>query len=40
LQDDDARAVADYERSVKIFGPNSPRGQMIKEEIETVKSRK
>jgi beta-barrel assembly-enhancing protease len=40
LQDDDERAAADYERAIKIFGPNSPRGQMIKEELEAVKTRR
>ncbi|HEY2987355.1 MAG TPA: M48 family metalloprotease [Candidatus Binatia bacterium] len=39
LQDDDARAVADYERAIKILGPTSPRGQMIKEELDTLKAR-
>ncbi len=39
LQDEDARAVADYERAIKILGPNSPRGQVIKEELERLKAR-
>ena len=38
LQDEDEKAVANYERAVKIFGPASPRGQMIKEELERIKS--
>jgi protein O-GlcNAc transferase len=40
LQEEDERAVADYERAIKIVGANSPRGQIIKEELETVKSRR
>ncbi len=38
LQDEDERAVADYERAIKILGPASPRGQMIKEELERIKA--
>jgi tetratricopeptide (TPR) repeat protein len=40
LQDDDERAVADYERAIKVLGAGSPRGQMIKEEMEGIKSRR
>lgn len=40
LQDEDERAMVDYERAIKIFGPGSPRGQMIKEELETVRARR
>jgi predicted Zn-dependent protease len=40
LQDDDERAVADYERAIKILGPASPRAQMIKEEVDAIKSRR
>jgi tetratricopeptide (TPR) repeat protein len=39
LQDEDASAIADFERAIKIFGPASPRGQMIKEELERLKAR-
>jgi len=39
LQDEDARAIADFERAIKTLGPNSPRGQMIKEELERLKAR-
>jgi predicted Zn-dependent protease len=39
LQDEDARAIADFERAIKILGPNSPRGQMIKEELDRLKAR-
>lgn len=38
LQDDDEKAIADYERAIKILGPASPRGQMIKEELERIKA--
>jgi len=40
LQDEDERAIADFERALKIAGENSPRGQIIKEELKTLKSRK
>ena len=40
LLDDDEKAVADYERAIKILGPHSARGQIIKEEMETIKSRR
>jgi predicted Zn-dependent protease len=40
LQDEDERAMADFERALKIVGDNSPRGQVIKEELKTLKDRK
>ena len=40
LQDEDERAIADYERAIKAFGENSPRAQSIKEELKVLKSRK
>ncbi len=40
LQDEDERAVADYERAIKALGESSPRAQMIKEEIAAIKSRR
>jgi predicted Zn-dependent protease len=40
LQDEDERAIADFERALKIVGENSPRGQLIKEELKTLKNRK
>jgi hypothetical protein len=40
LQDEDDRAVADYERAIKALGEASPRAQMIKEEIASIKSRR
>lgn len=39
LDDEDGRAVANFERALKVFGPTSPRGQIIKEEIEAIKAR-
>lgn len=40
LQDEDERAIADFERAIKIVGENSPRGQVIKEELKTLRDRK
>jgi len=40
LQDEDERAIADFERALKIVGENSPRGQAIKEELKTLRDRK
>jgi beta-barrel assembly-enhancing protease len=40
LQDDDQRAIADFEKALKILGPNSPRGQLIKEEVATLRARR
>lgn len=40
LQDEDERAIADYERAIKIAGENSPRGQVIKEELNILRTRK
>ena len=40
LQDDDARAIAEFERALKIVGENTPRGQLIKEELRVLKDRK
>jgi predicted Zn-dependent protease len=40
LQDEDERAVTDYERAIKALGESSPRAQMIKEEIAAIKSRR
>jgi TolA-binding protein len=40
LLDEDEKAVADFERSVKSYGPNSPRGQLVKEELEDLKARR
>jgi predicted Zn-dependent protease len=40
LQDEDGRAVANFQRALKVFGPASPRGQIIKQEIEAIKARR
>lgn len=40
LQDEDERAIADFERALKIIGDSSPRGQMIKEELQMLRGRK
>jgi len=40
LQDEDERAIADFERALKIVGENSPRGQAIKEEMKPLRDRK
>jgi predicted Zn-dependent protease len=40
LQDDDQRAVADFERAIKVLGDSSPRSQLIKEELATLRARK
>jgi beta-barrel assembly-enhancing protease len=40
LQDEDEKAIADFERALKALGPSSPRGQLIKEEIQAIKARK
>ncbi len=40
LLDDDDRAIADYERAIKIIGANSPRGQLISEELKILRTRK
>ncbi|MBM4261891.1 MAG: tetratricopeptide repeat protein [Deltaproteobacteria bacterium] len=39
LQDEDEKAIADFERAVKYFGENSPRGQLIRDEIKTLRAR-
>lgn len=40
LLDDDEKAIADLERALKFYGPASPRGQVIKEEIEAIRARR
>jgi beta-barrel assembly-enhancing protease len=40
LQDDDVRAIADYERAIKIIGDSSPRGQLIREELKILRNRR
>jgi predicted Zn-dependent protease len=40
LLDEDEKAAADFERAIKSYGPDSPRGQLVKEELETLRARK
>lgn len=40
LQDEDERAIADFERAIRAFGPNSPRTQLVREELEMLKARR
>jgi predicted Zn-dependent protease len=39
LDDEDEKAVSDLRRALQIFGENSPRGQIIKEELEVIQRR-
>jgi predicted Zn-dependent protease len=40
LQDEDEKAIVDLERALKIFGPDSPQGQVVQEELEAVRARR
>ena len=40
LSDEDEMAIADLERALKIVGPTSPRGQVIREELDMIKARR
>jgi len=40
LQDEDEKAIADFERALKLVGANTPRGQVINEELKILKNRK
>jgi predicted Zn-dependent protease len=40
LQDEDERAIADYERAIKILGDKSARAQLIKDELNILRRRK
>ncbi|MET0503381.1 MAG: M48 family metalloprotease [Candidatus Binatia bacterium] len=40
LLDDDQRAIADFDKALKILGEKSPRGQLIKEEILALRARR
>lgn len=40
LDDEDGKAIANFERALKIIGPTAPRGQVIREEIEVIKARR
>ncbi len=40
LEDEDEKAIPNYEKAIKISGENSPRAQVIKEELKILKARK
>ncbi len=40
LEDEDEKAIADYEKAIRILGEKSPRAQLIKEELKTLQARK
>jgi beta-barrel assembly-enhancing protease len=40
LQDEDERAMADFEKAIKILGENSARGQTAKEELNNLRARR
>jgi predicted Zn-dependent protease len=40
LQDEDEKAFAALERAAKLTGPSSPRGQLIREELNSLKARR
>lgn len=40
LQDEDDKAIANFERAIKIIGASSPRGQLIQEELKVLKTRR
>jgi predicted Zn-dependent protease len=39
-QDEDEKAIADYEKAIKILGNNSPRAELIREELNALKARR
>jgi TolA-binding protein len=40
LQDEDERAFAAFEKAAKIAGASSPRGQLIREELKSLRARR
>ncbi len=40
LEDEDEKAIADYEKAIKILGEKSPRAQLIKEELKILQARR
>lgn len=40
LQDEDEKAIASLDRAVRTIGANTPRGQLIQEELNSLKTRK
>lgn len=39
LSDEDEEAIANFQRAIKNLGPDSPRGRIIKEELDAVRAR-
>jgi len=40
LRDEDEKAVADWERAIKALGAQTPRAQLIKEELDSLRARR
>jgi predicted Zn-dependent protease len=40
MEDEDEKALAAFEKAAKRVGPNSPRGQLIREELSSLKARR
>jgi hypothetical protein len=40
LQDEDEKALAALEKAAKIVGAGSPRGQLIREELQSLRARR
>ncbi|MGH7771347.1 MAG: M48 family metalloprotease [Candidatus Binatia bacterium] len=40
LSDEDEKAITDLERALKILDPASPRGQVVKDELEAIRARR
>jgi beta-barrel assembly-enhancing protease len=40
LQDDDEKAISSLERAVKIIGANTPRGKIVQDELNNLKTRR
>lgn len=40
LDDEDGKAIANFERALKVVGSSSPRGQVVREELEQIKARR
>lgn len=40
LQDEDERAIGEFQKAIKIFGEKSPRGQTITDELNMIRARR
>ena len=40
LQDEDEKAAVDFDRAIKALGANSPRGELIQDELKSLKARR